>query len=99
MRRQRVLTNVSSLVDMGVVPLLLDSTDYVLMSDSLHYWKPETHQESLLCAEAPTWRRVCKRERDALFEPQVMRVVRTPPDMYTSVSTIRMVQSRSIRHD
>ena len=38
MRRQQVLTNVSSLgkihlVDMSVVPSLLDTTDCVLMSD------------------------------------------------------------------
>ena len=40
------------------------------------YREPETYQELLLCAE---WGRARKRERDALFKSQVMRVVPTPP--------------------
>ena len=105
-RRQRVLTNVSSLgeihlVDMSVEPSLLDTTDCVLMSDSVDYWEPETYQESLLCAEPPEWRRA---KRDALFERQVMRVVPTLPgarpikSRYVYKRTTRMVQSSSIRH-
>ena len=79
-------TSVSSpgeihLVDMSVVPQLLDTTDYVLMSDSVDYREPETYQESLQCAEAPEWRRARKRECDALFERQVMRVVPTLPGL------------------
>ena len=106
-----MLTNTSSLgvihlVDMRVEPSLLNTTDCALMSDSVDYREPENSQESLLCAKAPKWRRARKRERDALFERNVMRVVSTPPGArplsrgtYTSVSTARWyIQSRSIRH-
>ena len=78
-RRQRVQTNVCSLVDMSAVLSLLDTTDSVLMSESVDYGEMETYQESLLCAEAPEWKRARKRERDSLFEPQVMLVVPIPP--------------------
>ena len=84
-RWQRVLTNVSFFgeirpVDKSVVPSLLDTTACVLMSDSVDYSRePETYQESLLCAEAPEWRRARKRKRDTqLPERQMMRVVPTP---------------------
>ena len=56
------------LLDISVVPSLLDTTDYVLMLNSIDYWKPKTYQWSLLCAEAPEWRRACKLERDALLQ-------------------------------
>ena len=41
-RRQRVLPNVSSLgeiylVDMSIIPSLLDTTNYALMSDNVNY--------------------------------------------------------------
>ena len=42
---------------MSVVPSLLDTTNYVLLSDSVDYREPKTYQESLSCAEAPKWRR------------------------------------------
>ena len=53
---QRMLTNVSPLGEihldnMGVIPSLLDTIDCILMSDSVDYGEPETHQESLFCAE------------------------------------------------
>ena len=64
---------------MSVVPSLLDTTDCVLMSNSVDYREPETYQKSLLYAETPEWRCARKREHDAVIERQVMRVVPTPP--------------------
>ena len=54
--------------------MLLDTTNYVLMSDSVDYRGLEVDQESLLCAEAPEWG-----QSDALFERQSMRVVPNLP--------------------
>ena len=62
--------------DHQVVPSLLDTTDCVLMSDSVDCRKPETYQEeSLSCAEAPEWRLASKQQGDALFQRHVTRVV------------------------
>ena len=91
---------------MSVVPSLLDTTVYscwiALTIDSR---EPETQLESLLCAEAPEWRRARKRERDALFERQVMRIVPTSPGARPIKSryvykrkTTRIVWLKSIRH-
>ena len=83
-RKQRVLTDVSSLgeihlVDSGHIPSLLQEADCVLMSDSVQYREPESYQESLRCEEASEWRTARKLERRALIERGVMRVVPTPP--------------------
>ena len=58
---------------------LRDTTDNVLISDSIDYREMKTYQESFLCAEAPEWRHVRGRKRNALLERLVMRVVPTPP--------------------
>ena len=81
-RKQQVLTNVSSLgeihlVDSGHIPSLLQEADCVFMSDSVQYREPESYQELLRCAEAAEWRTARKLERRALIERGVMRVVPT----------------------
>ena len=54
---------------------MLDTTDSVLMSNSVDYREPETNQGSLLLSGGV---RVSK-NLNALFERQVMQVVPTPP--------------------
>ena len=57
---------------------MLNMTDYLLLSNSVDYRKPETYQQkSLLCAEAPKWRLARKRELHALFERPVVWAVPT----------------------
>ena len=56
-RKQEVLTTVSSLgdihlVDSGHIPSLLQEADCFLMSNSVQHREPEIHQERLRCGEA-----------------------------------------------
>jgi hypothetical protein len=53
-------------------------------ADSLWYTdddirEPQTHAESLRCSEHKEWKAARKRERDSIFQKNVMRVVPTPP--------------------